>query len=317
MAEAAAFEGCSGISAGTSGAAETISPLWSSLWSPRHHGNLLPSPSASSALALGAFPAQSPKPAPLSHTHTIPSDQGHSLQVGKVQRVLPTRQCHLTANKHGATGCFYGNKHPIEPAAPGFQARSHQLQAALPEWSSAFERLPNQLCAPFPAWSQHHDPLGYPTRGKDTTSLPWMSPSAGPGAGSPADSQPGEQQQSWAHQSQSCAIGSLKSQAYLPIDLFSSVKLRKTQGKHKRTSPEQAPGEATKQHQFPRARFGQCLAGKNKTQFQAECQSQLKHPPWSPGKRNLQHPALLAPTSIFRASGGCSRRGAANPFATE
>lgn len=126
------------MSAGIPGAAQTILSMCSSLWSGEsgcclHHrgqrsitkGNLLPSPSVSSALAAGALPAQPPKPRLLSPAHTTSSGQRSSLQVGKVQHVLPTRQCHLIPSKHGATGCFYGNKQPIQPAAPTSQKRSH------------------------------------------------------------------------------------------------------------------------------------------------------------------------------------------------
>lgn len=187
-------------------------------------------------------------------------------------------------------------------SAPGFQ--HHRDSADTPgkvpqgpEWSSALERLPNQLCTPFPGWSQHHGPLGYPMRGKDTTFLLWTSPSAGPGTGSPANSQPGEQQQSWGHQSQSCAIGSLKSQVYLLIDLFSSVKLRKTQDKHKRTSPSSLCERQPNSSNSPEQGWASAWRGKNNTQFQPECQSQLKNPPLEPQERG---PAALGIASTHQ-----------------
>lgn len=78
--------------------------------------------------------------------------------------------------------------------------------------------------------------------GKVTASLPGTSCSTAASTASPANSHPREQQQSWGHPSRSHAIGSLKSQAYLPIDLLSSVKLRKMQDKHKQTSPSRLRG---------------------------------------------------------------------------
>lgn len=204
-------------------------------------------------------------------------------------------------------GVFLWQQAADTAAAPGFQRRSADTPAKVPlgpEWSSAFEGLQNQLCTPFPGWSQHHESLGYPTNGKDTTFLLWMSPSAGSGTGSPANSQPGEQQQSWGHQSQSCAIGSLKSQVYLPIDLFSSVKLRKTQDKHKRTSPSSLCERRPNSSNSPEQGWGRAWQGKTKPNSSQNANLSLNIPPWSPRKGGLQHPASPAPANTSRDFGG-------------
>lgn len=191
-------------------------------------------------------------------------------------------------------GMFLWQQAADPAAAPRFQLRSADTPSEVPlgpEWSSAFERPQIQLCTPFPGWSQHRDPLGHPAHGKDTALLLWMSPSAGPGTGSPANSQPGEQQQSWGHQSQSCAIGSIKSQVYLPIDLFSSVKLRKTQDKHKRTSLSRLCERQPNNSNSPGRGWGSACLGKTKPNSGQNANLSLNIPPGAPGKgaRSTRH----------------------------
>lgn len=135
-----------------------------------------------------------------------------------------------------------------------------------------------------------------------TTFLVWMPPSAGT-----ANSQPGEQQQSCGHQSPSCAIGSLKSQVYLPIDLLSSVKLRKTQDKHKRRSASRLGERRPNSSNSPEQGWASAWLGKTKPNCSQNANLSFNMSPGAParGARSTprcQHPR--APPGFLGAAAG-------------